>query len=131
MKKIFYLLAVLPLFLVSCSKEEEDANSNVDNLVGTWQVSSIYIKYPTSGGGPIWVPDSRNDYIEFYPDYTYKKWNENYNGDIYYSSTGTYKFDGYNISFGKKGSGVLMQSVGMYVKSFVLEIGDNRYSKIK
>lgn len=104
MKNFFYILAVLPLFLVSCSKEE-GTNSNIDYLVGTWLEYAMYIENPIGGGNSYWAPSDffgkNPKYIEFRKDYTYKKWEEDSEGNIkkYTEKTGSYKIDEDKISF--------------------------------
>ncbi len=54
MKKVLFILAMLPLFMVSCSSEDEPGNEGAGslaeeqklwlekNIVGTWDVTEIY-----------------------------------------------------------------------------------------
>lgn len=91
MKKILFLLAMLPMFIFSaCS---DDDKSEVNPIVGTWKSYQMYLESPLNGQEPCWVLWEK-DYYEFKIDNTYKFWST-YDGE---SKEGTYKIEGNKIS---------------------------------
>ncbi|HLW06483.1 MAG TPA: lipocalin family protein [Marinilabiliaceae bacterium] len=102
--KNLILTLVVALFMVGCSKDDDNKISNSD-LIGTWVLTSSETTVKVMGQS-VTEPDEMDpdwkEYFIFKEDGTYK-YQEEYLGKLDFSESGNYKLSGDEISLTSNG----------------------------